>query len=170
MKRYVIRKGLLGICLLAAAPLALADHHHMMDHSDGQHGMHHDGGGRFGPAKRAEKHLGELEQKLNLKSDQKTAWNTYSQAVMGHAKDRESRMKRMRGRRGGMHSDVDTATKLERMSQWMRAGADRLDQMAKDTRAFQDVLSAEQQTIFDLYWQVHSPRGMRGMRGMHHRR
>ena len=169
MNRHVIRKGLLGICLLAAAPLVLADQHHMMDHHDGDRGMHHEGG-RLGPAKRAEKHLGELEQKLNLKSDQQAAWKTYAQAVMGHAKDRESRMKRMRGRRGSMHGDADTATKLERMSQWMRAGADRLDQMAKDTRAFQDVLTTEQQTIFDLYWQAHSPRGMRGMRGMHHRR
>ena len=63
MNRHVIRKGLLGICLLAAAPLVLADQHHMMDHHDGDRGMHHEGG-RLGPAKRAEKHLGELEQKL----------------------------------------------------------------------------------------------------------
>ncbi|UCH47292.1 MAG: Spy/CpxP family protein refolding chaperone [Betaproteobacteria bacterium] len=167
MNRCVIRQALLGICLLAAAPLVLADNHHMMDHHDGDRGMHHDGGGRFGPVKRAEKHLSELEQKLNLKSDQMAAWKTYSQAVMGHAKDRETRMKKFRGRRGSMHSDADTATKLERASQWMRAGADRLEQMAKDTRTFQTVLTTEQQTIFDLYWQVHSPRN-RWER--HHRR
>ena len=166
MNRYALRQGLLAISLLALAPLAFADHHHMMDHHDGNHGMHHEDGGRFGPVKRAEKHLGDLEDKLNLTSDQQGAWKTYSQAVMGHAKERETRMKRYRGRRGMMHDDVDTATKLERMSQWMRAGADRLEQLAKDTRALQAVLSSEQQTIFDLYWQVHSPRHKWGR---HHR-
>jgi hypothetical protein len=157
MNRHAVCNGLIGICLLAAAPLALADHHHMMDHDDGDHGMHHENDGRFGPVQRAEKHLGELEKKLNLKPDQQAAWQTYSQAVMGHAKDRASRKERIRERRGAIR-DMDTATKLERMSQWMRQGADRLDQMAKDTRAFQNVLSAEQRTIFDLYWQAHSSR------------
>ncbi len=167
MNQQFFRKALLGICLLAAAPLALADQHHMMDHRDGDHGMHHQGSGRFGPVQRAEKHLGELEQKLNLKSDQRAAWNTYSQAVMGHARDKAGRMDRMRGRHGAMHDNADTAAKLQRMSQMMRAGADQLEQMAEDTRAFQGVLTTEQQTIFDLYWQVHSPRGRRGM---HHGR
>ena len=164
MKQNIVRRSLLGICLLAAAPMALADNHHMMDHRDGDRGMHQQGGGRFGPVQRAEKHLGELEQKLNLKSDQRAAWNTYSQAVMGHARDKAGRMERMRGRHGRMHDNADTATKLERMSQVMRARADRLEQMANDTRAFQNVLSTEQKTIFDLYWQVHSPRHRHGMR------
>ena len=159
MNRYVIRRGLLVLCLWAGASMALADSHHMMDHDDG---THHQGQGRSGPVERAEKHLGELEKKLNLQSDQMGAWNTYSQAMMGHANYRAQRMKQYRARRGSGHDDADTATKLERLSQWMREGADRLDQMAKDTRAFQNALTTEQQTIFDLYWKAHSPRGKRG--------
>jgi hypothetical protein len=159
MNQYVIRQGMLTLCLWAGASLALADSHHMMDHDDG---AHHQGQGRFGPVERAEKHLGELEKKLNLQPAQMSTWNTYSQAMMGHAKHRAQRMEQFRARRGTAREEADTATKLERLSQWMREGADRLDQMAKDTRAFQNVLTAEQQTIFDLYWKAHSPRGRQG--------
>jgi hypothetical protein len=45
----------------------------------------------------------------------------------------------------------------------MQARADALKKVAQDTRAFQQVLSPEQQTIFDLYWKSQR----QGMRGGH---
>jgi hypothetical protein len=41
----------------------------------------------------------------------------------------------------------------------MRERADRFDEMAKETRTFQENLTAEQQTIFDMYWEKHNRHG-----------
>ena len=149
MPRNSIALGTLALCLLAAPMLATADHHKSKENQ----GSHH-----YDPVQRAEKHLKGLEKKLNLKAEQQAAWNTYSAAVMERAGERAVRMEEFHGKRGEMH-DLDTASKLEKMAQWMRERADRMDAMAKDTRAFQQNLTTEQQTIFDMYWQKHSGRG-----------
>ena len=176
MIRNSISRGALALCLLAPPLLAIADHHmdadghmdsdgHMnsdrsmdMDHHDGGDSAHHQGGRHYDPVQRAEKHLKGLEKKLKLKSEQQSAWNTYSGAVMERAQERAGRMEAFHGKRGEMR-DMDTASKLEKMAQWMRERADRLDGMASDTRAFQQTLTAEQQTIFDMYWEKHAGRG-----------
>jgi hypothetical protein len=95
------------------------------------------------------------------------AWEAYSSAVRKHAEDKATRMKEFHAERHKGDADVDTATRMDHMSQWMREKADRLEMMAKDTRAFQQVLNTDQQTIFDMYWKSHFGRGKgRG----HHRR
>ena len=165
MNRNSISRGALALCLLATPLLAIADHHMDMDmdHHDGGDSAQHQGGRHYDPVQRAEKHLKGLEQKLNLKADQQSAWKTYSGAVMARAQERAARMEEFHGKRGEMR-DMDTASKMEQMSQWMRERADRLGQMAKDTRAFQQALTTEQQTIFDLYWKNHAGRGKPGRR------
>ena len=130
-------------------------------HKDGKHdgnsGAQHQGR-HFDPVQRAEKHLKGLEKKLNLQAEQQTAWTTYSDAMMQRARDRAERMKTFKSRRDEL-SDLDTASKLERMAEWMRERADGLNAMADETRMFQDSLTTEQQTIFDLYWEKHTRRG-----------
>ena len=149
MNRNAISMGALALCLLAAPMVVTADHHKSKEHQ-----------GRHDPVQRAEKHLNGLEKKLNLKAEQQSAWNTYSAAVMERAEDRAARMKEFHGKRGEM-KELDTASKLEKMAAWMRERADRLDAMARDTRAFQQTLTTEQQTIFDMYWEKHSKKGKR---------
>ncbi len=172
MNRYLGLSGLLFLCLLISPPLALADHHmtddHMMnDHMMDQDNMgHHDGGPgsqhgdyrRYDPVKNAERRLGQLEKELKLTADQQSAWKTYSNVVMTAAQDMASRMEQFHSNRGEMR-DLDTASKLEKMSAWMRERADRLEQMASDTRAFQQALTSEQQQVFDQFWKKHSRYG-----------
>ncbi len=112
-------------------------------------GAHHE---RMDPVERTQKRLDELNQKLNLKSEQQSAWKTYSAAALARADERAKHMQEHRARGGDNHADMDTATRLEHMSQRMRKRADKVQEMARDTRAIQQALSAEQKTIFDLYW------------------
>jgi hypothetical protein len=157
MNRNLISRGALALCLLATPLLATADHH-KDKMRDGDSGAQHQGKRHYDPVQRAEKHLIGLEKKLNLKAEQQTAWTTYSDAMMQRARDQAGRMKTFKSRRDEMR-DLDTASKLERMAQWMRERADGLDAMAGETRLFQDSLTPEQQTIFDMYWEKHSRRG-----------
>lgn len=178
MNRYFVIPALLALSLLAAPPLAMADHHetdeHMMDQDDMDHGNmdrpgpgmddHHGGpGGQQGqrsydPVQRAEKHLGLLEKELNLNADQQSAWKTYSDSIMGIAQDKVARIKQFRANRSDMR-DLDTASKLEKLAQWAQERADRLEQLAKDTRTFQQALTTEQQTTFDQFWRKHARYG-----------
>jgi hypothetical protein len=179
MERLTLTGGFLALCLLAAPMVTLADHHHDMDHHDGSddtrhHDMdhrdmdhhdtnhhgdasdnHHGKDRRYDPVQRAEKHLKLLEQALELTADQRGAWSDYSDAVMAQAQNKADRMEQWRARRGEMR-DLDTASKLEKMSEWMSERADRLAQMARDTRRFQQALTAEQQASFDQFWRKHS--------------
>ena len=111
------------------------------------------------PVERAQKHLDKLEQKLQLTSDQQAAWNTYSDTALARAAERAKHMEEHRAKGGDHHGDMDTASRLEHMSQRMRERADKLQQMAQDTRTFQQVLTPEQQTIFDKYWKSQFGRG-----------
>ena len=60
-------------------------------------------------------------------------------------------------------TDILMRLKLDKMSQAMREPADKLQKLAQDTRAFEGVLSPDQNTIFDLYWkaQMHQRMGHR---------
>lgn len=160
MNRNTIALGALALSLLTAPIIAVADHHKDMDHHDGDMGAHHESDRKQDPVQHAEKHLKGLEQKLNLTAEQRPAWQTYSDAVRAQARDKASRMEEFHAKRGEMRG-MDTASKMERMSQWMRERADRLEQMAKETRTFQESLTAEQQAVFDTYWEKHARRGMR---------
>jgi len=156
VNRTSILRGLLVATLLAAPLIATANHRSDDDASihDG-HDQHH----RFDPVEKAQKHLDELEQKLHLKAEQQRAWKTYSNVVLARASERAARMKEFQAKRGEHHADMDTATLLEHLSQRMRKRADKLQRMANDTRTFQQALSPEQQTIFDMYWKSQFGKG-----------
>ena len=74
-----------------------------------------------------------------------------------------AKMDEHRGHRGEGRAESDTATRLDNLSQAMRERADRLQEVAQDTRAFESALSPDQKTIFDLYWkaQMHQRMGHR---------
>ncbi|MBI3528404.1 MAG: Spy/CpxP family protein refolding chaperone [Betaproteobacteria bacterium] len=82
---------------------------------------------------------------------------------MSRTQERTAKMEEHRSHKGEARAEVDTATKLDKMSQAMRDRADQLQKVAQDARAFEGVLSPEQKTIFDLYWkaQFHQRMGHR---------
>jgi hypothetical protein len=149
VNRTSLLRGLLVTALLAVPFIAIADHHSGdgAPKSDANE-QHH----RFNPVEKAEKHLKTLEQKLNLQAEQQAAWKGYSTKVLARASERAAHMKEFHSKRKEHHASMDTATFLEHMSQRMREKADKMEQMARDTRTFQQVLSPEQQAIFDKYW------------------
>lgn len=156
MKQTSIFRGLLVASLLAAPLLATAAHRSDDDASmHGDHDQHH----RMNPVDRTQNYLDELQTKLHLKAEQQAAWKTYADSAIARASDRAKHMKEFRGRRGEHHADMHTAAWLEHMSKRMRKRADKLQQAAKDTGTFQQALSPEQQTIFDLYWKSQFGRG-----------
>ena len=162
MNQTSILRGLLIFSVLAAPLLATAAHHSDDGASmPGAHAQHH----RMNPVERAQKLLGELEQILHLKAEQQVAWKTYADTALARASERAKHMKEFHAKRGEHHGDMDTAARLEHMSQRMRERADKLQEMAQDTRAFQQALTPEQQTIFDLYWKSNFGRGKMHRRG-----
>jgi hypothetical protein len=161
MKTSFALHGLIALSLLAAGGIAqAADNPAPAVAAPARHAQFK----RFDPVKHARKRLDGLEAKLNLKDEQRAAWKTYADAALARARERAARMQGFHGRQGGDGRNLDTASKLDKAADRMRARADDLKKVAQDTRAFQEVLGAEQQSIFDLYW---APRG-HGMRGGHH--
>ena len=162
MNHTSIFRGLIVAVLLAAPAFVIAAHD-----SDEHQAMHggRDQHQRMNPVERTQKHLDELEQNLHLKAEQQTAWKTYSDTALARANERAKHMKEIHARRGEHRGDMDTAARLEHMSQRMRERADKLQEMAQDTRAFQQALTPEQQTIFDLYWKSKFGRGKMHRRG-----
>jgi periplasmic protein CpxP/Spy len=151
-------RALLVVSMFAAPAFMVAAQDTDADHSMPDGHNRHQG---MNPVERAQQHLDELEQKLYLTADQQAAWKTYADTALARAADRAKHMEEFHAQRGDHHGDMDTASRLEHMSQRMRERADELQQMAKDTRAFQQTLTPEQQTIFDLYWKSQFQRGMR---------
>jgi hypothetical protein len=117
---------------------------------------------RFDPVRQTQQRLDRLEGKLSLKEDQKTAWKTYYDAAVSRAQDRSAKLQALRDRKGEPRKEADTASRLEKSAEMMRARADQLEKIAQDTRAFQQVLTPEQQTIFDLYWKSQPRHGRMG--------
>ncbi len=156
MNHISFLRGLLGVSILAAPTFVIAAHNTDEDHSmsDGQD-QHH----RMNPVERAQKHLDKLEQKLQVKPEQQAAWDAYADTALARAGERAKHMEEFHAKRGDHHGDMDTAARLEHMSQRMRERADKLQQMAQDTRAFQQALTPEQQTVFDRYWKSQFRRG-----------
>ena len=165
MNRNATRTGLLALSMLAMTGLASAADNPAPGGAAPDAGRpgKHAPFKRFDPVKHTQHRLSGLEAKLNLKEEQKSAWKTYSDAALARAQERTAKMQAMHERRGENRKDLDTATKLDKASEMMRARADQLQKVAQDTRAFQQVLTPEQQTIFDLYWKSQG----RGQRGGH---
>jgi len=117
---------------------------------------------RFDPVKHTQHRLDQLQGKLGIKESQKTAWQAYSDAALARAKERSARMQDFHAKRGAPKQDLDTASKLDKAAERMRARADDLQKVAQDTRSLQQALTPEQQTIFDLYWQSQKRPGRMG--------
>lgn len=131
------------------------------------HGKHarHAKHERFDPVKRTEARLSRLEAKLNLQEAQKAAWQTYADAMLARAKARSERLAQLREQRPAPGAAPDRATRMEKAAELMRKRADELQKVAQDTRALQQVLTPEQQAIFDKQWKGSKRHGRMG----HHR-
>ncbi len=149
-KTFTLRSSILAMGLLAASGFAAAADEAPAEPPASHHAPHR----HFDPVAHTQRSLDNLAKKLNLKDEQKAAWQTYSDGALSRAKERTAKMQEMRSHKADRQAmrDADTATKLDRMSQMMRERADKLEKVAQDTRAFEDTLSPEQKTIFDLYW------------------
>ena len=110
-----------------------------------------------------ERFAARTQEELGLNDGQTAAWRAYADSAISRAKERTAMVEEHRSRKGEARAEVDTATKLDKMSQAMRDRADQLQKVAQDTRAFEGVLSPEQKAIFDLYWkmQFHQRKGHR---------
>jgi Spy/CpxP family protein refolding chaperone len=160
-KPFILRSSILAMSLLAASGFAAAADEAPNSPPPGKHAQHR----HFDPVAHTQHKLDKLAQKLNLKDEQKTAWQTYADGAISRAKERTAKMEEHRSHKGEARAEIDTATKLDKISQVMRNRADQLQKVAQDTRAFEDVLSPDQKTIFDLYWkaQFHQRMGHRPM-------
>lgn len=161
MRKSSTLHGLIALSMLAATGVVTAaDNSAPSASAPGKHAPFK----RFDPVKHTQKRLEGLEARLNLKDDQKAAWKTYADAALARAQERSAKMKDFHERRGEVRKDLDTASKLDRAAEMMRARADKLQKVAQDTRQFQQVLTPEQQAIFDLYWQPQKHGGRGGHR------
>jgi len=149
-KTFTLRSSILAMSLLAASGFAAAANEAQNSPPPGKHAQHR----HIDPVARTQRNLDNLAGKLNLKDEQKVAWQTYADSAISRAQDRTAQMQQLRSHKGEARVEADTSTKLDRMSQAMRERADRLQKIAQDTRAFEDVLTTDQKTIFDLYWKA----------------
>lgn len=102
------------------------------------------------PVAWTQKRLDSLNKKLNLTSAQQSAWSNYSAAILKLAQERTQERAQWKAERS-QAAEMSAPAKLERFAARMRAGANRLDKLAADTKAFYTVLSSEQKTIFELF-------------------
>lgn len=110
----------------------------------GEHRRGHD------PVDAAQKRLGQLKQKLNLKPGQQAAWDTYSSSMIARVRAHVAEHEKLEGKGPRDQQNVSTPERMERMATMMRSGADNMSKAAADTKVFYDGLSVEQRTIFDL--------------------
>ncbi len=149
-KSFTLRSGILAMSLLAASGFAAAADEAPNSPPPGAHAQHR----HMDPVAHTQRKLDNLAKKLNLRDEQKAAWQTYADGTISRARDRTAKMEALRSHKGEARADADTATRLDRMSQRMRERADKLQQVAQDTRTFEGVLTPDQKTIFDLYWKA----------------
>lgn len=149
MRKSSTLRSIVALSLLATAGLVTAaDSAPDNQPAAGKHAPYK----RFDPVQHTQRKLDGLETRLNLKDSQKSAWQAYADAAIARARERTAKMQEFHARRGEPRKDLDTASKLDKTAEIMRARADQLQKVAQDTRSFQQVLTPEQQTIFDLYW------------------
>jgi hypothetical protein len=158
-KTFTLRSSILAMSLLAASGFAAAADEAPNSPPPGKHAQHR----HFDPVAHTQRNLDHLASKLNLKDEQKVAWQTYSDSAISRAKERTAKMQEMRSHKGEARAEAGTSAKLDRMSQAMRERADKLQKIAQDTRALEAALTPDQKTIFDLYWkaQFHQRMGHR---------
>jgi hypothetical protein len=149
-KTFTLRSSILAMSLLAASGFAAAADEAPNSPPSGKHAQHR----HIDPVARTQRNLDNLASKLNLKDEQKVAWQTYADSAISRAKERTAKMQEFRSHKGEARVEADTSTKIDKMSRAMRERADKLQKIAQDTRAFEGVLTPDQKTIFDLYWKA----------------
>lgn len=152
MKPHTIPKTLGLISMLFAVSLAMAAdpgmnmHRQGHDMGCGSMGMM-SGDTKMDPVARAQKHLGELKAKLNLTTDQQSAWRTFSDQVNDQAKNMASMRDKMMD---NAKPTAKTAPEhMARMADMMKDGAQNMAKMAAAVKTFYDTLTPEQQAAFD---------------------
>jgi Spy/CpxP family protein refolding chaperone len=100
-------------------------------------------------AKHVEGKLDDLGAKLHLKDSQQAAWKQYRTQISEQFAARQKE----RGEQRDMQKnrDLSSPERLQQIAERLRAEADHLDKLAKQTSVFYKTLTPEQQTIFDLY-------------------
>lgn len=111
---------------------------------------------KMDPVARAQKHLGELNARLNLTNDQQPAWQTFSNQVNDQAKKMASVRDQMQG---GAQSMPKTAPEqMARMAAMMEGRAQSLDKLSDAVKTFYGSLTPGQQTTFDKIHTSHMAR------------
>lgn len=103
---------------------------------------------RMDPVARAQKHLSELNAKLNLTANQQPAWKTFSEQVNDQAKN----MVAMRGQMEDNDQSMPKKTAPQRMAKMtdlMKDQAQNMARMADVVKTFYATLTAEQRATFD---------------------
>jgi Spy/CpxP family protein refolding chaperone len=101
-----------------------------------------------------QKRLDKLEKQLHLQPNQQSAWAAYRSAATAMAAQRAARA----GERPQPGDATPLPQRMQQHAQRLRQHADEMDKMAQQTASLYQVLTPEQQTIFDMAHQ----------RAMHH--
>ena len=163
-KPLLISAVLASSAMLVQAQTAPAGQGMMHASAKGEHG-------RMDPAKMQERmaaHMAELKAKLNLNAAQEGGWNEYLAAMQPPANH-----KRMsRDERKKMHEEMQAMTTPQRLDRMAAMKAERdaqMQQRSQATRNFYDLLTAEQQKVFDANTMMGGEHGKRGdKRGHRH--
>jgi periplasmic protein CpxP/Spy len=100
------------------------------------------------PVARAQKHLSELNAKLNLTADQQPAWKTFSEQVNDQAKNMVAMRDQMKGNFQSMPKKT-APERMAKMADLMNDRAQNMARMADAVKTFYATLTAEQQATFD---------------------
>lgn len=100
------------------------------------------------PVARAQKHLSELNAKLNLTADQQPAWKTFSEQVTDQAKNMAAMRDQMKDNAQSMPKKT-APERMAKMADWMKDRAQNMAKMVDAVKTFYATLTAEQQATFD---------------------
>jgi hypothetical protein len=160
------KSGLIGQCLLIAASAFLlpsisfaADPQMPASSGMTRQSLH------FDWVKHTQQTLDDLQAKLNLKPEQKPAWEAWAKGVITDANEQVKKKSDTNDEdENSSETELVDQTTPQRMAKgiarlrahtdWMQAHLVRLDAAQVRTKTFYDTLEPEQKTIFDLFWTV----------------
>ena len=100
------------------------------------------------PVARAQKHLSELNAKLNLTADQQPAWKTFSDQVNDQAKNMVAMRDQMKDNFQSMPKKT-APERMAKMADLMKDRAQNMAKMADAVKTFYATLSPQQKIDFD---------------------
>lgn len=103
------------------------------------------------PVSSTQRDVAELNIKLDLKPAQLRAWEAFSAALMTLKKEEAQLGEKARAAIPAEFESMTTPEKIAKISAAMRLNAESLRRTFHIVNGFYDVLSVEQQAIFDLY-------------------